>query len=405
MPAEISDSSPVGGRSAERPVPFRALDPRFIALASSLFITAMGANAFVQFAVPYLISIRGWSTAEATGTLIVAFVLMPSTRIAYTFIARYIGDYGSLLLGHLLYFVYLGLLTFGSGPVALGAMGATLGLASALVFMAGPLQIMHMAEQGGAGKASGAFFASNFLAWLIAIPSYGALIKWQGFAVGPYAAAVVTLLGACACAVFTPRDRPIRQPVEWRQLKAQFARPSIQFLTLLMLMSSFSFGFMFGTFATFVTFVYGAVTMSFLAIAFYFARLPSSIVAGLASDRYGANSTLTVTFAIAALALGLAAARFDLSMLVVAIVILGVIQAAVPVVGMSTVTISAPVHLRPLAYAPVMGAAELGVGVSLAIGLLLQRATNSPAAALGLVAAAYAVCAVILISRRPLDRH
>src|SRR5579859_7672974 len=73
--------------ATEPEAPFRTLDPRFIALASSLFLTAMGANAFVQFAAPYLIAVRGWSTMEATVALIVAFALMPATRVAYTFIA------------------------------------------------------------------------------------------------------------------------------------------------------------------------------------------------------------------------------------------------------------------------------------------------------------------------------
>src|SRR6185312_11775697 len=113
--------------------------------------------------------------------------------------------------------------------------------------------------------------------------------------------------------------------------RAQLSRPSVQLLVVLMFASSFSFGFMFGTFATYGTTVYGAAMMSFVAFGFYLARLPASIIAGWAADRFGVTPTLGVAFGLAAVAVAAAAAQFGFVTLVVATVALGVIQGALPV--------------------------------------------------------------------------
>jgi predicted MFS family arabinose efflux permease len=390
-------------REATNRISFRATDPRFIAISASLFVTAMGANAFSQFTIPYLVVVRGWPVWHATLALVVAFAAMPVLRLAYTEISHVIGDYATLLIGHVFYLLMIAFLLFGDGMVAVGGVGLSLGFGSALVFMAGPLQIMGLSSGGRAGWASGAFFATNFLAWMVAIPAYGLICELFGFAAGPYAAAGVTVLGALACATLAPRARTAQPELDWSQLRSLLTRPAIRSLAVLMLMSSFSFGFMFGTFATFVTTMYGAATMSFLAFAFYGVRLPASVVAGLTTDRLGPNVTLATTFAFAAAALTWSAWRFDLTTLVVAIGALGLIQAAVPVVGMSAVTVRIAPHARPLAFAPIMGAAEFGVGVTLALGLPLGSVRPDPVPFLWLIAAAYALCFGLLYLLRPLE--
>ena len=381
---------------------FRARDARFIGLAASLFVTAMGANAFVQFVIPYLTVVRGWHTEVATLALIVGFAGMPAARLAYPVIASAIGDYGALLAGNGLYFIFLGLLVLGPAPFAAPAMGVTMCLASALVFMAGPVQVMDMAANGGAGRASGVFWASNFLAWLIVIPAYGALIQWRGLAIGPYAAAFVTCIGAIACAFFTPRTGIVRRRrMSWPDIRAQLSVSSVQLLVVLMFASSFSFGFMFGTFATYGTTVFGAAMMSFVAFGFYFARLPASIVAGWAADRVGTIPTLALTFGLATVAIATAAVHFEFLTLVVATVALGVIQGALPVVGMASITKGTRADSRPTAFAPIMGAAEFGVGLTLAVGLLLPNGNVNPGPFLGLIAVVYLMCLLLLLVWKP----
>jgi hypothetical protein len=363
----------------------------------------MGANAFAQFTIPYLVIVRGWPLADATLALVIAFAAMPLLRLLYTGISHVMGDYATLLIGHVFYLLMIAILLFGDGMVAIGGVGLSLGFGSALVFMAGPLLIMRLATGGRAGWASGAFFATNFLAWLIAIPAYGLIFERFGLAAGPYAAAAVTVMGALTCATLAPRVRTAQPELDWSQLRRLLSRPAIRSLTMFMFISSFSFGFMFGTFATFVTTIYGAATMSFIAFAFYVVRLPASVVAGLTTDRVGPNVTLAATFGFAATALAWSAWRLDLTALVVAIGVLGIIQAAVPVVGMSAVTFDIAPLARPLAFAPVMGAAEFGVGVTLALGLALGNIRPDPVPFLWFLAGAYALCFGILYVLRPLE--
>jgi hypothetical protein len=382
--------------------PFRLTEPRFIAIAASLFVTAMGANAFAQFTIPYLVGVRGWPVADATWALVIAFGAMPALRVAYAAVSQAVGDYWTLLLGNVSYLALIAILLLGSGPLGICGVGLSLGFGSALVFMAGPVQIMELASGGRAGWASGAFFATNFLAWLIAIPAYGAVFQVFGLAAGPYAAAAVTVAGTAACAAFGPRSSGPRPPVEWVQVVTLLSRPAIRSLAALMFISSLSFGFMFGTFATFVTGLYGAATMSFVAFAFYAVRLPASVLAGVTTDRIGPNLTLIATFAISATVLGWSAWHFDLRALVFAIAALGLVQAAVPVVGMSTVTADVPAVARRLAFAPVMGAAEFGVGLTLAVGLPLGTVRPDPAPFLYVVAGVYLMSLVVLVLFRPL---
>jgi hypothetical protein len=113
--------------------------------------------------------------------------------------------------------------------------------------------------------------------------------------------------------------------------------------------------------------------------------------------------TLAATFGFAATALAWSAWRLDLTALVVAIGVLGIIQAAVPVVGMSAVTFDIAPLARPLAFAPVMGAAEFGVGVTLALGLALGNIRPDPVPFLWFLAGAYALCFGILYVLRPLE--
>jgi predicted MFS family arabinose efflux permease len=366
-------------------------------------VTATGANAFVQFTVPYLISVRGWLEGSATLVLVVAFGAMPLARLSYAPVSQLLGDYGALIAGHVLFLVYLGLLggtVEGSWvPVA---MGLCLSEASALVFTGGPLQILDSTSRRDLGTASGLFFASNFLAWLVAIALYGFLASSRGLPVAVWAAVVLTIAGSLLCVAVIPRNRVVREPLSLRELRAQLRSPSVRTLIGLMLISAFSFGLMFGSFATFASAMYGPGTMSLIATGFYAARLPASLAAGVLADRFGLQRPLVAVFTLTAIALALAAVVGDLPTLFLALVVLGAQQGAVQVLGMTLVGSDITTSAQHLAYAPIFGAAEFGVALSILAGLFLRAAFHDISPTFAFFALVYALSALaVLVTWKP----
>lgn len=367
-------------------------------MAGTLFVTATGGNAFIQFTGPFLVSVRGWSEVGATVVLVVAFGAMPLARLSYAPVSRLLGDRGALILGHVLFVLYLVLLGGAvSGDWVPVVMGLCLSEASALVFTGGPLLVLDNTSDQDRGIASGVFFASNFLAWLVAVALYGFIASAWGLPSAAWTAAALTVAGSLLCVAFIPRDRVVREPVSLGELRAQLRLPSVRSLIGLMLISAVSFGLMFGSFATFASDRYGPGTMSIVAAGFYAARLPASMAAGMLADRFGLQRPLVAVFALTAGALALAAFAGGLPTLALALIVLGAQQGAVQVLGMTLVGNAITTSARHLAHAPIFGAAEFGVALSIVAGVFLKAAFHDIGPTFAAFALVYALAAAAVV--------
>jgi MFS family permease len=216
---------------------------------------------------------------------------------------------------------------------------------------------------------------------------------------------ILTIAGSLLCVAFIPRERVVREPLSLRELRAQLRLPSVRTLIGLMLISAFSFGLMFGSFATFASARYGPGTMSLVATGFYAARLPASLAAGVLADRFGLQRPLVAAFALTAMALALAAVIGGLPTLFLALVVLGAQQGAVQVLGMTLVGNVITTSARHLAYAPIFGAAEFGVALSILAGLLLRAAFLDIGPTFAVFALVYALSALaVLVTWKPRRR-
>ena len=99
-------------RSVTRPDSRLPVSGELLAVSVSLFFSAMGANAFVQFVVNYLVEAAGWPAARATIILMVAFGCMPLGRLLYPQVERRLGDANCLLAGNALFLLFLVLLAW-----------------------------------------------------------------------------------------------------------------------------------------------------------------------------------------------------------------------------------------------------------------------------------------------------
>jgi predicted MFS family arabinose efflux permease len=343
-----------------------------ITIVGSLFFSAMGANAFVQYVIPYLVEVRTWPDGMATMVLVLAFGSMPIFRFTYAIMQRHLGDYGSLVVGHLLFLLYLVLLARVDGLWVPVVAALALAIGATLVFTTGPLQILDATPAAFHGRASGIFFGSNFLAWFLGILLQGVVIRGYGFSASPYAAFLLTLV-ALAGLILVPRRAIVREPVSPREAIAPLGIPLVRLVAFLMLISSLAFGLMFGVLGQYVTHVYGAAQLSLLVGGFYLARLPGSLLAGALADRWGLKPVLVSVFLLTGMSLFVASWNQALPVFMVMIVVLGFQQAAVPVVAMTLVGNTSHSASRHITFAPVFAASEVGVAVALVFSYLLQE--------------------------------
>lgn len=342
-----------------------------LSISFSMFFAAMGANAFNQYVIPYLTGVRHWEVGKATLTMAATFAFIPLIRFNYPRVHRWLGDRGSLVVGNILFLLYMILMVYGEGPLAPIAISATLAIAVGLVFMAAPLQIYDATPVDRMGKASGFFLTSTFAAWFAGILLYSMVIRHIGFEAIPYAAMFVSALGLVSLSL-VPRRKTIRplQPV--RIILSRLKNPRLRIVLFFMALSAFSIGLMFGPFAQFMANTYGPATTSILVLGFYLARLPGSLGTGLVADRWGLMPILVGASVMTGLILIIAGVSQTILAFLAAIIVLGLHQSAVPVAAMTLVGNVAELGARHQTLAYIFAASELSIGISLLISFVLS---------------------------------
>lgn len=392
-----------GGHAGIR-IRFPWITPDLTGIIASLFFSAMGANAFVQYVVAYLTEVRGWSSSGATTILIAGFALTPAVRLSYPLVYRLVGHKGSLLLGNVFFVLFLLVLMEADGIWAMAAAAPCLATGAGLLFTAGPLQILDATPGDFHGKVSGVFFTTNFAAWLLAVLLQGAVIARYGYEATPLAALMLTLLGLVGVALVPgslPRDR---RTLSNEKALSGLRDPRVRLVACLMMVSTLAFGLMFGSLAALLTDRVEPAHVSVLIALFYMARIPGSLATGIIADRGKLRELLAASFSVGGVSLATAALAGGLPWLVCAIVALGFQQAAVMVSAMALAARVSDVSARSSAYSPMFAAAELGIAAALLISLLTEKTTADPRSTLFVfaavfLAAAATVCRASVLSR------
>jgi MFS family permease len=352
----------------------------------------MGANAFIQYVVAYLVVARRWSDGSATTILILGFAMTPLVRFSYPNVYRRVGHKGSLLVGHVSFLLYLLLVMAGRGPWVVLAAAFSLAVGAGLVFTAGPLQILDRTPTDFHGKVSGLFFTSNFAAWLLAVVLQGGVIARYGYAATPLVALALTLVGLL-CVALVPSRPWVDHRRQSQRVSSGWKDPRIRLVTYLMTISTLAFGLMFGSLAGLLTQTVDPAHVSIFIALFYVARLPGSLAAGAVTDRWGLRLLLVAAFALAGLSLATAAVADALSWMVWAIMTLGFQQAAVMVSAMALAGKTTDAATRSSAYSPLFAGGELGVAAALLMSQITETLTSSPRSVLLVFAAIYLIAA------------
>ena len=377
----------------------------FVAISSALFVSATGAMAFVQFLVPYLTSVKGLSTEEASVLLAVAFAVAGLGRFAYPAVQRRIGDRGVLLLGHVFLTAYPALLVVAHGAPSVAAAVVLFGAGGAMVFSAGPLQILDATPRRWHGRASGWFFATNFLAWALGVLLLGTVAQGIGLHAVPAVASALAAAGLATIAV-VPAHRDVRResggwaPIRWALM------PGPRTILVLMAASSIAFGLMFVTVTAIATARLGPGVATLVIALFYVARLPGSVLAGIVVDRVGPSRLLFGAFWAAAVTLVAVPLTDGAPILMLAVIVLGLQQAAVPVAAMASAERWAPTGASHLTYTPFFAALELGVAVTVLTGQIVTTVAGNDGTVLVLFGIVYGLAGVLaLVALAPPREH
>jgi predicted MFS family arabinose efflux permease len=354
----------------------------------------MGANAFNQYVLPYLMELRGWSDAGATMVLVIGFGSMPILRYYYAHVHRFLSDRGALVIGHLLFTLYMVIIMVGDGLWAVLAAGLSLAAAAALVFTAGPLQIIDATPGRLQGWTSGLFYSSNFLAWLLGNLLYSGVIQAYGFEFVPITALFLTLIGLLGLTL-VPRRTAERRIIPWQSQLELLQSKSLRMMVVLMALSAFSLGLMFGPFAQLIALQHGPALLSTLVLGFYLARLPGSLLAGLIVTHLGERRLLVFTFSAAALGLWLASWQKSIFAIAAVMILLGFQQAATPVAATALVGSSDQRDHRHHAHGLAFSASNLGIAIALLLSSMVGLAVDLGAvlAIFGVIFAAGALVA------------
>ena len=379
-----------------RPLPGGWVTPELVTISLALFLSATGAMAFVQFFVPYLTSVKGLTTEAASVLLAAAFAVAGIGRFAYPAVQRRIGDRGVLFLGHALLTAYPMLLIVTSGAWSMAAAVLLFGAGGAMVFSAGPLQILDATPRRWHGRASGWFFATNFLAWALGVLVLGTIAQHIGLHALPAVASGLAAAGLAAVAVVPKRPAVRRESGAWTAIRWALM-PGPRTILVLMAASSIAFGLMFVTVAAIATERLGPQEAALLLSVFYVARLPGSVLAGFMVDRVGASRLLGAAFWAAAITLVTVPLTDGAWILLLAVIVLGLQQAAVPVAAMASAERWTPVGATHLTYTPFFTALELGVAVTVLLGQIVTGFGADIGGVLALFGIVYALAGTLAV--------
>jgi predicted MFS family arabinose efflux permease len=245
-------------------------------------------------------------------------------------------------------------------------------MAGSLVFTAGPLRILAATTTQQRHAASGIFFATNFLAWFVAVTIYGQVIPRWGFGPTPFLAMAFTTVGL-VIALALPQRRAPSEPITLRDFLAPLRHGLARTVMFFMALSAVAFGLMFSSLTQFLTGQFGAGLTAIALSSFYLARLPGSLAAAYLIQRWGQRRLLAIVFGGAGLALLFAATSPDsFAVSLGAILILGFQQATVPVAAMALAGEQATQGTRSASYGLQFAAAELGVAFALVLAGLAE---------------------------------
>jgi predicted MFS family arabinose efflux permease len=341
-------------------------------ICMSFFFIFLGAGAFQQFMVPYLMASTNWGVIGSSAVLATVYFSFLFWRIFVSYSMAALGDKESLVLGGATYTFFTSMLLFPSDFYTILVAAAIWGWGAASLWISSCSVVLDLSGAGRYGSASGKLYTATNVGQAIGVLALGLLIDSVGFRESIMFAVLISAIGNISSMLIRTREN-IREKPSLRTILRMGLSGKGSVLGFLLFASSLGYGVLLGIFAEHVASGYGFLSLSLITLVFYIIRIPSSFIGGLILDRFSRATVLSVSFAAASVTLimiGLSPTQLFLGMGALA---LGFQASFVPVASMAIVGDAAKPERRHMALGAIYAWRDLGVALALIGGAAMRN--------------------------------
>ena len=339
-------------------------------LSGATFLIFMGAGALQPYISPYLRDIRGLSSIQASLILTTVYFTMAFSRIFTGSIVYYLSLYLTIFLGALTYTIFIVILGY-TRYFSLWIIGSLLwGIGAAMFWTGISTQVLNKSSIAKYGTSTGVLRFFTQIGLLIGFFILGQFLTKYGYSSFFLFAVLVTTLGI-AITLFVSRENYEYPRLPVKEILFSMINKEAWLISLLLFVSSFSYGLILNLLNFFVKKSFGLEMMNKTLIFFYLSAGIFSLSGGIISDRIGRKRTLTFAFLIGVL--GLVILLFWNNPLIVSLTsfFLGLEFAIVPTVSTAWIGDITTRRERPTVLGAISSWGNLGVAFSIIFGGLL----------------------------------
>lgn len=358
-------------------------------LAATFFLLFLGAGAFQQFLAQSLPG--GAERAKLLRTTILA-VLYGSFllwRVGVAWTARWLGEWGSILVGALCYGLVPVLIAVGAPPWSLVVAAGVWGFGAASLWVASGTRVLRLSARNRHGRATAAIYVGTLTGLALGLVVQSLLARRWGPGVLPGWAAGLSL-AAAAVAAGLRRGAPPQERPTWSRYRSLLLDPHILLAGMMLFASGLTYPVLLSTFGDEVVRRASVAALGLVVVWFHVAKAALSYAGGWASDRWGRGRALSVGFLGGAAGLVLAGLVSGTGGLAVAAFCLGIPSGVVPVVATAMVGDRVKGPRRMMALGSLFVWRDGAVVLGLAAGEVLRRALN--------LAGSFFVLAAVLVA-------
>ena len=362
-------------------------------LALTFFLLFLGAGAFQQFLAQALPGSAERARLLRTIVLAVLYGSFLLWRVGVAWTARWLGEWGSILVGALCYGLVPALIVVGASRWWLVMAAAAWGFGAASLWVAAGTRVLRLSGRSRFGQGAATIYVGTLTGLALGLVVQSLLAgRWGPGASARWAA--VLSLAAAAVAVTLRREAPPQEQPTWAVYRSLLLDRHILLAGTMLFASGLTYPVLLSTFGDEVVRRGSVAALGLVVVWFHVAKAVLGYLGGWASDRWGRGRALSAGFLGGAAGLVLAGVVSGTGGLAVAAFGLGIPSGVVPVVATAMVgdRVKGPQRMMALGSLFVWrdGAVVLGLVAGEVLRQLLSIAGSFFALAAVLVAFAMA---------------